>query len=60
MTKVAVVILNFNGKNFLQQFLPSVLQFSDEAKIVVADNGSTDQSAEFLRENFQEIVQQNS
>jgi GT2 family glycosyltransferase len=55
MTKVAVVILNFNGKNFLQQFLPSVLQFSDEAKIVVADNGSTDQSAEFVKEKFQEI-----
>ncbi len=55
MTKVAIVILNFNGKHFLQQFLPSVLQFSEDAKIVVADNGSTDQSAEFVKEKFPEI-----
>jgi len=55
MTKVAIVILNFNGKHFLEQFLPSVLQFSGEAKIVVADNGSTDQSAEFTKEKFPEI-----
>ena len=55
MTKVAIVILNFNGKNFLQQFLPSVLQFSDNAKIVVADNGSTDLSAEFVKEKFPQI-----
>ncbi|HEV8515339.1 MAG TPA: glycosyltransferase family 2 protein [Cyclobacteriaceae bacterium] len=55
MTKVAIVILNYNGKNFLEQFLPSVLQFSDGAKIVVADNGSSDQSAEFVKEKFPEI-----
>jgi len=55
MTKVAIVILNFNGKNFLEQFLPSVLQFSDDAKIVVADNGSTDHSTEFVKEKFPEI-----
>jgi len=33
MIKVAVVILNFNGRNFLQQFLPSVLAFSEGAKL---------------------------
>jgi GT2 family glycosyltransferase len=55
MTKVAIVILNFNGKNFLQQFLPSILQFSGDAEIVLADNGSTDQSAEFVKEKFPEI-----
>ncbi|HLZ16509.1 MAG TPA: glycosyltransferase, partial [Cyclobacteriaceae bacterium] len=55
MTKVAVVILNFNGKHFLQQFLPSVLSHSAGAKIIVADNGSPDQSAEFVREKFPEI-----
>jgi GT2 family glycosyltransferase len=55
MTKVAIVILNFNGKHFLQQFLPSVLAFSEGAKIVIADNGSTDQSAEFVKEKFPEI-----
>jgi hypothetical protein len=55
MTKVAIVILNFNGKHFLEQFLPSVMEFSEGAKIVVADNGSTDQSAEFVRDKFSEI-----
>ena len=55
MTKVAIVILNFNGKHFLQQFLPSVMEFSEGAEIVVADNGSTDQSAEFVKDKFPEI-----
>jgi GT2 family glycosyltransferase len=52
MNEVAVVILNYNGKSFLQQFLPSVVQFSKGAKIVVADNGSTDGSSDFVRDNF--------
>ena len=56
MTKVAVVILNYNGKNFLQQFLPSVINFSEGAKIVVADNGSTDGSAEFVEQNFSSVA----
>ncbi|GHN03118.1 glycosyl transferase family 2 [Cytophagales bacterium WSM2-2] len=55
MTKVAVVILNFNGKNFLQQFLPSVISHSKDAKIVVADNGSTDGSADFVKKEYSQI-----
>jgi hypothetical protein len=55
MTQVAVVILNYNGKNFLEQFLPSVINFSDGAKIVVADNGSTDGSVDFVKNNFPDI-----
>lgn len=55
MTKIAVVILNYNGKHFLQQFLPSVLANSAGAKIIVADNGSTDHSAEFVKETFPAI-----
>jgi len=55
MTNVAIVILNFNGKNFLEQFLPSVLNYSEGAKIVVADNCSTDQSAEFVKNKFPQI-----
>ncbi len=55
MTKVAIVILNFNGKHFLKQFLPSVIKYSGIAKIIVADNGSTDQSAEFVKSEFPEI-----
>jgi GT2 family glycosyltransferase len=52
MSEVAVVILNYNGKKFLQQFLPSVIQFSKGAKIVVADNGSTDGSSNFIKDTF--------
>jgi hypothetical protein len=52
MSKTAVVILNWNGKGFLEQFLPSVVGFSAEADVWVADNGSTDGSIDFLREHF--------
>ena len=51
--KVAVVILNWNGKNFLQQFLPSVIKNSNEhTEIIVADNASTDDSISFLKEFY--------
>lgn len=49
---IAVAILNWNGKNWLQQFLPSVIRFSEEAEIYVIDNHSTDDSVNFLKENF--------
>jgi GT2 family glycosyltransferase len=55
MSPTAVVILNFNGEKLLRQFLPSVLQFSGFAKIVVADNGSTDNSVHILREEFPSV-----
>ena len=52
-SKVAVVILNWNGKNFLKDFLPGVIEHSqDDADIYVADNASSDGSVEFLREKF--------
>ena len=49
---VAVVILNWNGKVFLEKFLPSVIVHSGNAKIFVADNASTDDSIDFLTKNF--------
>ena len=50
---VAVVILNWNGKKYLADFLPSVLASTyPSLKIYVADNGSTDDSVEFLRSHF--------
>ncbi len=52
MSRVAVVILNYNGKELLEKFLPSVLQFSGDAQIVVADNNSTDGSRDFLQQAF--------
>ncbi len=52
MSRVAVVILNYNGEKFLQQFLPFVLQYSQGTAIVVADNASTDTSVSILRQQF--------
>ncbi|QNJ99166.1 glycosyltransferase family 2 protein [Constantimarinum furrinae] len=49
---IAVVILNWNGKELLSRFLPSVVNFSPEATIYVADNASTDDSVAFLSEHF--------
>lgn len=52
MDKIAVVILNWNGVKLLEQFLPSVVQFSPEAIIYVADNASTDSSIAYVKEHF--------
>lgn len=48
----AIVILNWNGKALLQQFLPSVLKYSADAVIYVADNASTDDSVSFVSKTF--------
>ena len=55
MKRIAVVILNWNGRPMLQRFLPSVLAHSDAADVVVADNGSTDDSLPFLREHYPQV-----
>jgi len=56
MDRVAIVILNWNGCKMLREYLPSVLQYSrDEATVYVADNASTDESLEMLREHFPEV-----
>jgi GT2 family glycosyltransferase len=55
MTKVAVVILNYNGERLLRQFLPSVVQHSAGADIFVADNGSTDLSLTILKTEFPSV-----
>lgn len=53
---VAIVILNWNGKNFLEKFLPSVVSSTYSNKlIVVADNASTDDSLVFLRKHYPTI-----
>ena len=49
MERTAVVILNWNGLQHLQHYLPSVVATTPDADIVVADNGSTDGSVEWLR-----------
>lgn len=51
----SVVILNYNGKAHLEKFLPAVIRCSEGADVVVADNGSTDDSNDFIRKNYPNI-----
>ena len=62
LNRTAIVILNWNGKSFLEQFLPKVISYSKGARIVVADNNSTDDSIALLNTNFPdvELIQNNS
>jgi len=54
--KVAVVILNWNGKGFLQKFLPSVVSCNASfSEIIVADNASTDDSLAFLQAEYPQV-----
>ena len=56
MKKVAIVILNWNGKAMLKAFLPSVVACShEEATVYVADNASTDGSMEMLESDFPDV-----
>ncbi|MBL7931019.1 MAG: glycosyltransferase family 2 protein [Bacteroidia bacterium] len=50
--KVAVVILNFNGRKFLEKFLPNVISHSQPHEVIVADNASSDDSIAFLKQNY--------
>lgn len=52
MKQTAVVILNYNGAGMLRRFLPSVIEYSPEASIYVADNGSSDESCDVVRNEF--------
>ena len=53
---VAIVILNWNGKLFLEKFLPSVLSSTySNKKIIVADNASTDDSITFLKQHYPQV-----
>jgi len=54
--KIAIVILNWNGKKLLEKFLPSVVSFSSQqAEIYVADNASTDNSIAYVKTFFPSI-----
>jgi len=50
--KTAVIILNWNGKAWLEKFLPTLQEYSQEATIFVADNASTDDSVDYVKINF--------
>lgn len=53
--KVAIVILNWNGKSLLERFMPSVLKYSENADIYVADNASTDDSVSYIKTHFPSV-----
>lgn len=54
-SEIAIVILNWNGRKYLEDFLPSVTSYSGDARIIVADNASTDDSINFLNEHYPQI-----
>ena len=54
-TKIAVVILNYNGIHWLEKFLGDVIQKSNNAEIIVADNASTDDSVNYVTLNFPSV-----
>lgn len=56
MDKIAIVILNWNGRRMLEQYMPSVLMYSKgDATVIVADNASTDDSLDLLEKQFPEV-----
>lgn len=55
MNKVAVVILNWNGREMLEKYLSKVVRLSEEAMVVVADNASTDDSVPYLQANHPKV-----
>ncbi|HRQ51077.1 MAG TPA: glycosyltransferase family 2 protein [Agriterribacter sp.] len=58
---VAVVILNWNGRKYLEQFLPSLMATTYPAvQFIVADNGSTDDSLDFLSRHYPGVIQLHS
>ena len=52
---IAVVILNWNGKHLLEEYLPDVVQNSEEATIYVVDNASTDDSVAYLKQSHPNV-----
>jgi GT2 family glycosyltransferase len=55
VNEIAIIILNWNGKHFLEQYLPSVTSCSENARIILADNASTDASVQFVQDNYPQI-----
>lgn len=56
--KTAVIILNWNGRKMMETYLPSVCKYTqgDDVQVVVADNGSTDDSIEFLQREYPQVA----
>nr|WP_317632807.1 glycosyltransferase family 2 protein [uncultured Flavobacterium sp.] len=56
MKTIALVILNWNGKSLLEKFLPTIINYSPQAQIYVADNASTDDSVAFIKQNYSSVT----
>ena len=54
--KTALVILNWNGKNWLEKFLPNILIFSKDVNIFLVDNASSDDSVSFVEEYYSKVT----
>ena len=55
----SIVIPNWNGRDLLEKYLPSVVTAAEkvpESEVIVVDNGSTDGSADFVRQNFPQVM----
>lgn len=55
MQPLSIVLLNFNGKIYLERFLPDVVRYSQPYEVVLVDNGSTDGSADFVKTHFPSV-----
>ncbi len=55
MEEIAIVILNWNGISYLEKFLPGVIENANGARVILADNASSDDSVEFVRSRFPSV-----
>lgn len=55
MASISIVLLNWNGRHFLEKFLPGIVQYSSGCEIVVADNHSSDGSIEYVQKKFPQV-----
>lgn len=55
--KIAIVVINYNGKNLLKKFLPSLVKYSDIkiSDIFIVDNNSDDGSVDFIKKNYSSV-----
>ena len=54
-SRIAIVILNWNGATMLEHYLPGILEHSKGAEVIVADNASTDDSVKMLSRDFPDV-----
>ena len=53
--KTAIVIINYNGLNLIKKFIPSLISNSLDCNVYVIDNNSSDNSVDYIKNNFHDI-----